>query len=96
MVQKKTQNQKILEKMYKHKDKWFRPSDFMKPWYFVWYSAGARLSTILKLWLVEKRPYNWKWNTLKSFREYKINERGIAHVEQWNIYLRNPYEWKNI
>ena len=66
-------------------------SDFMKPWYFVWYSAGARLSTLYKIWLVDKRKSDKTTIQGKHYVEYKINNKWINFVKEWRIYINDPY-----
>lgn len=79
--------------MSKHKDKRFIATDFMKPFYFVWYSAGARLSTLLRLGLVEKNLSERKTRKGKRFTEYRITEKGLLENDQRKCF-KNPYKKK--
>lgn len=86
-----TQNKKILKKMAKNPKKRFIPTDFMKPRCFVWYSAGARMSTLLKLGLLEKRIGKRKTMKWRKLTEYKITTKGQIVYPLKKRFL-NPYK----
>lgn len=63
-------------------------TDFMNEWFFnkkpfIWFSAGARLSELLRCWLVEK-VWNKKWVMKFLFKSkdrtlYRITKRWIKY-----------------
>ncbi len=93
---KKSQNQIIIWHLAKHRTERFIASDFMKDWsdYFVWYSAGCRLSTLLKLWLVFSRTSEKKTEKGVHFMEYMISEKGMEAVEKWKTRFPSPHKKK--
>ena len=71
----------ILDYLQKNAIKNVTWSDFMKNWFFVkapfiWYSAGARLSELLRCWLVEKI---WVRKGVMTFL-YKSKDRTLYTI----------------